>query len=106
MRQITILVLITIFTSLLLAQNPRSTPPLLMDGHVHITNRVYDEGIDPWKAQRTGLWDSARARQGGTNVVIENIASYGYQDSKSFRSPLPRLTSRPPDREPRLRPFA
>jgi hypothetical protein len=54
MRQITMLVLITIFASLLLAQNPRSTPPLLMDGHVHITNRVCYEGIDPWKAQRTG----------------------------------------------------
>lgn len=54
------------------------TPPLLMDGHVHITNRVYWEGIDPWKPQRTGDWDYARARASGVNVVVENIAPYGY----------------------------
>ena len=54
------------------------TPTLLMDGHVHITNRVYWEGIDPWKPQRTGDWDYARARQAGVNVVVENIAPYGY----------------------------
>jgi membrane dipeptidase len=57
------------------AQRPA---PLLMDGHVHITNRVYWEGIDPWKAQPVGDWDFARARQAGVNVVIENIAPYGY----------------------------
>lgn len=52
--------------------------PILMDGHVHITNRVYWEGIDPWKPQPIGDWDCARARQGGVNVVIENIAPHGY----------------------------
>lgn len=52
--------------------------PLLMDGHVHITNRVYWEGIDPWQAQPVGDWDYARAREGGVNVVIENVAPYGY----------------------------
>jgi membrane dipeptidase len=57
----------------------RTPPPLLMDGHVHITNRVYWEGIDPWKPQPIGPWDYARARQSGVNVVIENIAPYGYQ---------------------------
>jgi membrane dipeptidase len=57
------------------AQRP---PTLLMDGHVHITNRVYWEGIDPWKQQPVGDWDFARARQAGVNVVIENIAPYGY----------------------------
>jgi membrane dipeptidase len=90
MRQFTVLVLIAIFASLLMAQGPR-TVPLLMDGHVHITNRVYYEGIDPWKAQRTGLWDYARARQGGANVVIENIAPYGYQDYNGTVKQVARL---------------
>jgi membrane dipeptidase len=54
------------------------TPPLLVDGHAHITNRVYWEGIDPWQPQPVGPWDYARARQAGVNVVIENIAPYGY----------------------------
>ena len=26
----------------------QGAPPLLMDGHVHIINRVYWEGIDAW----------------------------------------------------------
>jgi membrane dipeptidase len=56
----------------------RTSPPLLVDGHVHITDRVYWEGIDPWKPQPFGDWDYARARQSGVNVVIENIAPYGY----------------------------
>src|SRR6186713_2394890 len=62
-----------------LAVPQAQTPPaLLMDGHVHISNRIYWEGIDPWKAQSVGDWDFARARQAGVNVVIENIAPYGY----------------------------
>jgi membrane dipeptidase len=56
----------------------RTTAPLLMDGHVHISNRIYWEGIDAWKPQPVGDWDFARARQAGINVVIENIAPYGY----------------------------
>jgi hypothetical protein len=56
----------------------RTPPPLLVDGHVHITNRVCWEGIDPWKPQPIGPWDYARARRAGVNVVIENIAPYGY----------------------------
>ena len=51
-----------------------------MDGHVHITNRVYVEGIDPWASQPVGPFDYARARAGGLNVVIENIAPYGYHN--------------------------
>lgn len=51
--------------------------PILMDGHVHITNRVYWEGIDPWQPQTSG-WDYARARAAGVNVIIENVAPYGY----------------------------
>lgn len=46
---------------------------IVVDGHVHITNRVYWEGIDPWKVQETGLWDYARAKQGGLDVVIEQV---------------------------------
>src|SRR6185436_5290200 len=67
--------------ALAIAAAARQTQPpvtLLMDGHVHITNRVYWEGIDPWKPQPVGDWDFARARQAGVNVVIENIAPYGY----------------------------
>ena len=51
---------------------------ILADGHVHITNRVYWEGIDPWKPQSVGQFDYARARAGGVNFVIENVAPYGY----------------------------
>jgi len=54
----------------------RTSPTLLVDGHVHITGRVYWEGIDPWKPQPIGDWDYVRARQSGVNVVIENIAPY------------------------------
>lgn len=46
---------------------------IVVDGHVHITNRVYWEGIDPWKVQSTGLWDFARAKQGGLDVVVEQV---------------------------------
>lgn len=54
---------------------------IVVDGHEHITNRVYFEGIDPWKPQDTGLWDYARAMQGGLDVVIENIwADDGYNN--------------------------
>ena len=46
---------------------------IVVDGHVHITNRVFWEGIDPWEVQETGLWDYARAKQGGLDVVIEQV---------------------------------
>ena len=62
----------------LAASGIAQTIPLLADGHVHITNRVYWEGIDPWKVQATGDWDYARARAGGVNFVIESVAPYGY----------------------------
>jgi membrane dipeptidase len=68
----------TLAVTVILSGQVRTTSSLLIDGHVHITNRVYWEGIDPWKAQLIGPWDYARARQGGVNVVIENIAPYGY----------------------------
>jgi membrane dipeptidase len=50
--------------------------PILIDGHVHVTNRIYWEGIDPWTAQAQG-WDFARARAAGVNCVVENIGTYG-----------------------------
>jgi membrane dipeptidase len=52
-------------------------PPILMDGHVHVTNRVYWEKIDPWQAQEGG-WDYARARAAGVNCIVDNIGTYGY----------------------------
>ena len=64
-------------TALAQVTAPPPGPPILMDGHVHITTRVYWEKIDPWKPQATG-WDYARARAAGVNVVIENLGTYGY----------------------------
>jgi len=46
---------------------------LVVDGHVHITNAVFNQGINPWKVQATGTFDFARARQGGLDVAIEQI---------------------------------
>ena len=46
---------------------------VVVAGHEHITNRVYYEGIDPWTPVDVGVWDYARARQGGVDVVVENI---------------------------------
>jgi membrane dipeptidase len=46
---------------------------LVFAGHEHITNRVYTEGVNPWEPVRVGIWDYARARQGGVKVVVENI---------------------------------
>ena len=54
-----------------------TAPQLLMDGHVHIINRVYWEKIDPWNAHDGG-WDYARARAAGVNCIIDNIGTYGY----------------------------
>lgn len=50
---------------------------IVMDGHVHITNRIYWEDIDPWMPIKQG-WDFARARAAGINCIIDNIAPYGY----------------------------
>jgi membrane dipeptidase len=65
-----------------------------MDGHVHVTNRVYWEGIDPWIPQPAGFFDYARARRGGANVVIENIAPYGYQNYGGTVKQVGRLIER------------
>jgi membrane dipeptidase len=74
-----------------LAKNASTPRALFVDGHVHITNRVYWEGIDSWKAQRAGNFDYARAREGGANVVIENIAPYGYQNYNGTVKQVARL---------------
>jgi membrane dipeptidase len=55
---------------------PEASPVLLMDGHVHITNRVYWEKADLWQA-RDGGWDYARARRAGVNCIIDNLGTYG-----------------------------
>jgi membrane dipeptidase len=52
-------------------------PDIVMDGHVHVTNRIYWEGIDPWKPTKQG-WDFARAKAGGVNCIIDNLGPYGY----------------------------
>ena len=54
-----------------------AAPPLLMDGHVHITNRVYWEKINPWQPHDGG-WDYARARAAGVNCIIDNLGTQGY----------------------------
>lgn len=46
---------------------------IVVDGHVHITNSVFTQGIDPWIEQRTGAFDYARARKGGLDVVIDHV---------------------------------
>lgn len=46
---------------------------IVIDGHVHVISRVFHEGIDPWKAQDTGLIDFARAQQGGVKVIIHAL---------------------------------
>jgi membrane dipeptidase len=51
--------------------------PIMMDGHVHIINRVYWEGIDAWQEQPGVGSDYARARKAGVNCVIDNIGTYG-----------------------------
>lgn len=71
-------VVLSVGTLTLAQRSP--APPILMDGHVHITNRVYWEGIDPWKPSQIGLFDYARAWEGGANIVVENLGTYGYED--------------------------
>jgi membrane dipeptidase len=57
--------------------NAPAAPVIFMDGHVHVTNRIYWEKIDPWQPTERG-WDYARARAAGVNCIIENIGTYGY----------------------------
>src|SRR5580765_2690799 len=64
---------------------------IVVDGHVHITNSVFNQGIDPWKVQPTGAFDYARAKQGGLDVVIEQLYvddgynSYNYTVKQACR---------------------
>jgi membrane dipeptidase len=53
-----------------------ATSALFMDGHVHITNRVYWEKADFWQPQ-PGHWDYGRARAGGINCIVDNLGTYG-----------------------------
>ena len=54
-----------------------TAPFIFMDGHVHITNRIYWEKIDAWQPTERG-WNYASARAAGINCIIENIGTYGY----------------------------
>ena len=64
---------------------------IVVDGHIHATNRVSWEGIDPWQVNTTGLWDYARAKQGGLDVVIDqlwiqdNYNNYNYGVKQAVR---------------------
>src|SRR4051812_9581296 len=58
-------------------ESPQAETPVFMDGHVHITNRIYWEKADPWTPMDGG-WDYARAKASGVNCVIDNIGTYGY----------------------------
>jgi membrane dipeptidase len=64
---------------------------IVVDGHVHITNSVFNQGIDPWKVQPTGTFDYARAKEGGLDVVIEQVYvddrynSYNYTVKQACR---------------------
>jgi len=79
LRYVTLALVAVIAGAAAVVQAPPSTLPLLVDGHVHITDRVYWEHIDPWTPQPVGPWDFARAHDSGVNVIIENVAPYGYQ---------------------------
>jgi membrane dipeptidase len=46
---------------------------IVVDGHVHIVTPVFHQGIDPWKVQESGLFDYARAKQGGLDVVVHTV---------------------------------
>jgi membrane dipeptidase len=46
---------------------------IVIDGHVHVISRVFHEKIDPWKPQKTGLIDFARAWKGGVKVIIHAL---------------------------------
>jgi membrane dipeptidase len=90
-RTISTALLTAVAGVVILAQGGRPSPSLLMDGHTHITNRVYWEGIDPWTPQAVGMFDYARARQGGVNVVFENVSPYGYEDYNGTVKQVARL---------------
>lgn len=72
---LTVLALAGVAGVLVRTQSPAQlhADAIVVDGHVHITNRVFYEGIDPWQVQNTGLWDFARAKQGGLDVVVEQV---------------------------------
>src|SRR5882762_2739428 len=43
---------------------------ILMDGHVHVTNKTFWLGIDTWQPSPTGTgWDYLRAKEAGINVI-------------------------------------
>jgi hypothetical protein len=49
---------------------------IVIDGHVHLVNSVFHQGIDPWTAQKTGTFDYARAKAGGLDTKA--LVARGY----------------------------
>ena len=46
---------------------------IVVDGHVHMINSVFHQGIDPWSVQSIGSFDYARAKEGGLDVAVEHL---------------------------------
>ena len=46
---------------------------IVVEGHAHVINAAYVQGIDPWQPQLTGTIDYARAAAGGVNVLVEHL---------------------------------
>ena len=64
---------------------------IVVDGHTHLTTAVFHMGFDPWVAQTHGAFDLARAKQGGLDVMIEQIYvedaynNYNYSVKQALR---------------------
>ena len=64
---------------------------IVIDGHVHIITPVFHQGYDPWKEQQTGLFDYARAKKGGLDVVVHTVYiedpynNYNYSVKQALR---------------------
>lgn len=46
---------------------------IIVEGHAHVINAAFVQGIDPWQPQLTGTIDYARAAAGGVNVLVEHL---------------------------------
>ena len=74
------------FSSAWAQPQPTGTPPLFMDGHVHITNRVYWEKADFWQPQ-PGNWDYGRARAGGHVASLRQVPASSRHSSDGACQP-------------------
>lgn len=46
---------------------------IVVEGHAHVINNAFVLGHDPWTAQAVGTIDYARAKQGGVDVIVEQL---------------------------------